>query len=348
MNTTGIQNYLSNVFRPIYTYDTTTTNFVPKLTMSNIENYTGNTISVFTAAVGDSNSNVYVGSNAGNPYDITRNVFNVTALGYGAASNISNDSNSVYIGWYAGSGTEGSKDTISIGKNSGGNGSNNIFIGSESGAVGNNNIVMGHFIELGSVSNQIRIGYSNQIPIAADVNRKWVGLGGVLSPSYTYTNLDVSGNAVFVGNVGINKDSGTSVIPGNRTLDVNGNFRASDSSTNILDFSNGVTRSTKGFVSESSSAILPGDGIPSQVFLGTLQPGLIALYATSEGTATHYRSELIFVRSTTQAPILMTSNVGTSAITFDYSTLPNIYLVYGVSGGDLKRIYWGVTRFPMI
>lgn len=336
MNTTGIQNYLSNVFRPIYTYDTTTANFIPKLTMSNIFNYTGNTISVFTAAVGDSNSNVYVGSNAGNPYDITRNVFNVTALGYGAASNISNDSNSVYIGWYAGSGGSNAANTISIGANSGGAGSNNIFIGTHTSATGNNNILLGNLIDLGSNSNQVRIGYSNQIPFAADLCKNWVGIGGALTPSYVYNTLDVSGNAVFIGNVGINKEAG------NRTLDVNGNFRAADTSTNILDFSNGITRSFKGFNSDSSTIVIPYSG--SSV-IGTLRRGIIAL--TAFDTSGIYNARMIYVAELTGPTIaVLSSNVaGASPPVFQYTTA-NIIISNTVVASGNVTYSWSITYFP--
>jgi hypothetical protein len=342
MNTTGIQNYLSNVFRPIYTYDTTTTNFIPKLTMSNIYNYTGNTISVFTAAVGDSNSNVYVGSNAGNPYDITRNVFNVTALGYGAASNISNDSNSIYIGWYAGSGGSNSTNVISIGTNSGGNGSENIFIGTDTGSVGTSNVLIGHFIDLSSSSNQVRIGYRNQIPIAADLSKNWVGLGGVLTPSYPYNKLDVSGNAVFIGNVGINKDASSSSVAGNRTLDVNGNFRATDSSTNILDFKDGITRSFKGFNSDSSTIIIPYSG---STIIGTLRKGLISLTA-SDGVGA-YNSRIIYVDELTTPTIgVLCSNVtGASPPVFQYTT-SNIIISNTVIAAGNVTYAWSITYFP--
>lgn len=338
MNTTGIQNYLSNVFRPIYTYDTTSANFVPKLTMSNIYNYTGNTLSVFTAAVGDANSNVYVGSNAGNPYDITRNVFNVTALGYGAASNISNDSNSVYIGWYAGSGGADTANTISIGANSGGAGSNNIFIGTETSATGNSNVLIGHFIDLSSSSNQVRIGYRNQIPIAADVSKNWVGLGGVLNPTYTYNTLDVSGNAVFTGNVGINKDVSSSSPAGNRTLDVNGNFRASDSSTNILDFTNGITRSSKGFTSDLSTITI-ATGTTSNI--GLLRVGFILASAKSTtGSANAYY--MVFAdTTTTRANLLGPAGSGLALST----STSNIQLS---NSGSTDTFSYSITYFPSL
>lgn len=336
MNTTGIQNYLSNVFHPVYTYDTTSSNFVAKLEVSNIDNYSGNTISVFTAAVGDSNSNVYVGSNAGNPYNITRNVFNVTALGYGAASNISNDSNSVYIGWYAGSSGSNSANVISIGANSGGNGSSNIFIGTDTGSVGTSNVLIGHFIDVSSSSNQIRIGYSNQIPIAADLSKNWVGLGGVLTPSYAFNSLDVSGNSKFAGNLGIN------VNPGTRTLDVNGNFRAADTSTNILDFSNGITRSFKGFNSDSSTIVIPYSG--SSV-IGTLRRGIIAL--TAFDTSGIYNARMIYVAELTGPTIavLSSSVAGASPPVFEYNTSNIIVSNTVVASGNVTYA-WSITYFP--
>ena len=339
MNTTGIQNYLSNVFRPIYTYDTTTTNFIPKLTMSNIYNYTGNTISVFTAAVGDSNSNVYVGSNAGNPYDITRNVFNVTALGYGAASNISNDSNSIYIGWYAGSGGSNSTNVISIGTNSGGNGSENIFIGTDTGSVGTSNVLIGHFMDLSSSSNQVRIGYRNQIPIAADLSKNWVGLGGVLTPSYAFNSLDVSGNSKFVGNMGINRD------PGNRTLDVNGNFRATDASANVLDFTNGLTRSSGGFYSDSSSITMSNT---SSLVVGRLRRGVVMLNVLDLTDLTSFMSRTVYVRNPATPDTLIMTDVSSGLSPTLIFTTSHIVLCNTASGAGTRDYSWSITYFPSL
>jgi len=345
MNTTGIQNYLSNVFRPIYTYDTTSSNFIPKLTMSNIYNYTGNTISVFTAAVGDVNSNVYVGSNAGNPYDITRNVFNVTALGYGAASNISNDSNSVYIGWYAGSGGADTANTISIGTNSGGAGSNNIFIGTETNATGSSNVLIGHFIDLSAASNQVRIGYRNQFPIAADLSKNWVGLGGVLTPSYPYNKLDVSGNAVFIGNVGINKDASSSSVAGNRTLDVNGNFRVSDGASNVLDFSNGVTRSSGGFYSDSSSITMSNT---TSLVVGRLRRGVVMLNVLDLTDLTSFMSRTVYVRNPATPDTLIMTDVSSGLSPTLIFTTSNIVLCNTASGAGTRDYSWSITYFPSL
>jgi hypothetical protein len=196
MNTTGIQNYLSNVFRPIVSYDTVSSNFVPKLELSNIDTYSGNVVSVLRADVGDSNFNVYVGSNAGNSITNLNSCSNVSAFGYAAGNGISNDLNSVYVGYRAGANNIATRSIIGIGSGAGGGsiGLSNIFIGTNTkSATGSRNIFLGHEIDLSSVSDQIRIGYRNKIPIAADMSRNWVGLGGVLSPINGSATLDVSG-----------------------------------------------------------------------------------------------------------------------------------------------------------
>jgi hypothetical protein len=307
--------------------------------MSNIYNYTGNTISVFTAAVGDANSNVYVGSNAGNPYDITRNVFNVTALGYGAASNISNDSNSIYIGWYAGSGGADTANTISIGTNSGGAGSNNIFLGTETNATGSSNVLIGHFIDLSAASNQVRIGYRNQIPIAADLSKNWVGLGGVLTPTYAFNSLDVSGNSEFFGNVGINRD------PGNRTLDVNGNFRATDASANVLDFTNGLTRSSGGFYSDSSSITMSNT---SSLVVGRLRRGVVMLSVLDLTDLNSFMSRTVYVRNPATPDTLIMTDVSSGLSPTLIFTTSNIVLCNTASGAGTRDYSWSITYFPSL
>jgi len=335
MNTTGIQNYLSNVFRPIYVYDAGTTNFTGQLTMSNIENYTGNTITVSNVSVSSFGQNVFVGASAGIPYNITTaNVSKVTALGYGAASNISNDSNSIYIGWYAGSSGSNSANVISIGANSGGNGAENIFIGTDTGSVGTNNILIGHRIDISSSSNQLRIGSSNKIPIAADISRNWVGLGGALTPSYVYSTLDVSGNAVFTGNVSINKDSG------GRTLDINGNFRTMDASLNTLDFSNGITRSSKGFATDMSTVTLASGGT---VDIGTLRRGITAL-TVSALTGGAYNSRFITYNDNYSTVASMGSATSGTPPAFNFTASNTIQLSNGT--GASNTFSWSVTYFP--
>ncbi len=332
MNTTGVQNYLSNVFRPIYTWDTIASNFTPKLELSNIDTYSGNTITVFTASVGDSASNVYVGRDAGNSYTTTRACVNVTALGYGAANNISNDSNSVYIGWYAGASGSNSSNVISIGKSSGGNGTNNIFLGTSTGTSGQSNILIGHFIAPSNVSNQIRIGYSNQIPIAADLSVNWIGLGGVTSPTnLLLAKVDISGSTRIQGNVGVNID------PGTRTLDVNGNFRARDASLNVLDFSNGLTRSTLGFVSVQSNASV---GVGSTT-IAQLRKGIVHVSAVDQADSANRAAYIYFAYTTSNTTTLASTSNGDTNIAISSSNIQ-------ISNATSTKTYdYSVTYLPL-
>lgn len=308
--------------------------------MSNIENYTGNTITVSNASISSFGQNVFVGASAGIPYNITTaNVTKVTALGYGAASNISNDSNSVYLGWYAGSGGSNNTNTISIGANSGGAGSNNIFIGTDNGSVGSSNILIGHFIDLSSNSNQVRIGYSNQIPIAADLSKNWVGLGGVLTPTYAFNSLDVSGNSKFVGNMGINRD------PGNRTLDVNGNFRATDASSNILEFTNGLTRSSGGFISDSSSITMSNF---TSLVVGTLRRGVVMLSVLDLTDVNSFMSRMVYVRNPATPDTLIMSDVSSALSPTLIFTTSNIVLCNTASGAGTRNYSWSITYFPSL
>lgn len=331
MNTTGIQNYLSNVFRPIYTYDSTTFNFTPRLELSNIDVYSGNSISVFTAAVGDSNSNVYVGSNAGNPYNITRGCQKVTALGYTAAGGLSNDSNSVYIGYNSGFQSSNASDIIAIGANSAATGGvSNIFIGTNTKAIGSSNIFIGHQIS-SNVSNQIRIGLSNQIPIAADLSLGWVGLGGPLAPNGN-NKLDVSGDTQIQGRLGIN------ITPDQRTFEVNGNFRTRDASANVLDFANGFTTSSGGFGSIQSNISVTG-GVQ---IIGQIKKGIIHVCAIDQNSSANRSAKTYFAWTTSNVSIMSDVSAGRTNIT---TSSTNIQITD--TSSTSQNYGYNITYFPM-
>jgi hypothetical protein len=319
------------VFRPIYRYDTTTNAFVPSLEATNIDTYSGNSVAVFTAAVGDSNNNVYVGSNAGNAYNFLKDVYKVTALGYGAASNISNDCNSVYIGWFAGKDVVGSRDVISIGKSSAGiGGSSNIFVGTDTGTVGSSNILIGHYIRPGNISNQVRIGLSNNYPIAADLSLNWVGLGGILSPT-TNAAIDVSGSTRIQGNLSLN------IQPGERTLDVNGNFRARDTSMNTLDFSNGFLTSSGGFQSTQGSV----SAAIGNTAIGTLKRGIVQVSTVDSASDANRAAYVYFAYTASNASALASNIAGNTDLNLDGSNIR-------ISNTTTTKTYnYSITYFPM-
>jgi hypothetical protein len=309
MNTTGIQNYLSNVFRPIVSYNPTTSNFIPKLEMSNIDTYSGNIVSVFRADVGDSNFNVYVGNESGNSLVDIRSCSNVSAFGYAAGNGISNDLNSVYVGYRAGAGNIATRSIIGIGSGAGGGGIglSNIFIGTNTkSATGSRNIFLGHGIDLSSVSDQIRIGYGNKMPIAADTSRNWVGLGGVLTPTNASSSLDVSGNTYIRG-----------------ALDVSG-----------------ITRSTGGYCSIQSN-VVPSS---TSTVIGEMKKGFIFVSAVDSISQSNNAASIFFSATGTTAftyTVYSTSNGNTSILLLSGSNIT-------IQDTTLAVYDYNITYFPLL
>ena len=251
-STTGSQNLLTNVFRPAYRYEIpvggSTAVFVPTLDVSNVDVLTANSVTAFTAAIGDENENVYVGSNAGNAYSNLRGCSNNTAVGFSAASFVSNVANSIYIGYNAGAGAADSSVNIAIGPNTKGNGISNIYIGSNTGSLGtgSNNILIGHNLTGSNLSNTLLIGptptiYGNlstrkvgigrdpsyNMDISGDSRISYrLGVGMAPGTAENVSNLphalDVSGYSYIKGGLGVNAD------PADFTFNVNGNFRVAD------------------------------------------------------------------------------------------------------------------------
>lgn len=360
MNTTGVQNYLSNVFRPVYIYDTTLSNFTPTLNISNINNFSGNTITVRTAAVGDNNRNMFVGVNAGSPLVTVPGVFDTTVLGFGAGSTISNVVRSVFIGSGAGGGINDSSDVIAIGAGSGSSrGRENIFIGTNTKSTGSRNVLIGHYIDISAASNQVRIGYSNQIPIAADLSRNWVGIGGYTTPVFANENLDVSGDMYIKGAVGIFTQPNV-----NATLDVNGNFRVDDgrarllfqtpvnTNASVLSFSNyfggtatldisGAIQSSQGF--SSIRGTVNTSTTPTSTVLGQIKKGIMHVSVLDVSSTANYAAVTYFAHTTSNVTAMSTAiTQGDVSI----STSGNNIII--VDSNNTTSIYgYSITYFPL-
>lgn len=312
MNTTGIQNYLSNVFRPIVEYNTTSSNFIPKLELSNIDTYSGNTVSVFRADVGDSNFNVYVGKESGNSLVDIRSCSNVSAFGYGAGSLISNDQNSVYVGYQAGAGNIATRSIIGIGSGAGGGGIglSNIFIGTNTkSTTGSRNILIGHDLST-NLSDQIRVGYRNRIPIAADMSQNWVGIGGVLSPTSASKSLDVSGNTYIRGDLDV---SGTTLIQG-------------------------VTSSTEGYFSIRGVVDVPP---VINAVIGQLKKGIIHVSAVNQSIAGEYAAYTYLANTTSTAQTMSSISNGSTNILISSSD------IIITNGGSTAFYSYSITYFPL-
>jgi hypothetical protein len=349
-STTGVQNLLVNTLRPVYTYDAVATLYTVKLDLSNVNAYHGNTANVLWVQVGDSACNVYVGKEAGNdPTVTTKACSNVTALGYGAASNVSNVTNSVFAGTYAGNSVQTMSNMVGIGYKAG-TGTASVRVGSDTSGNGISNTVVGSFSTTSTYSNSIligsglaadkswrfRLGGTQTKPyILGDISAGWMGIGAT-APITSYTALDVSGDQYVKGNLGVN------IAPGSRTLDVNGNFRAQDASSNFLDFSNGVTKSSGGYVSIQGNVSV--DEGPSTTTIGTIRRGIIHVSAIDQfvpGGDGNRAAYVYFAWTTTDVSTLSSNINGLANITTSSS---NIQIQH--TGSDTNYNY-SITYFPL-
>lgn len=326
-STTGIQNLLVNVIRPVYAYDATATVYTPKIEFTNVDTYSGNVVTVLRADISDANSNVYVGTGAGNtPATLTRGCFYTVAVGVSAGNSISNVSNSVYLGYNAGNGATAASSVIAIGANSIGAGTSNIVIGTGSGGTGSSNILIGHGIATGTSSNVLQIGRA----IYGDLSTNWVGIG-TPTPINDFSNrFDVSGNTHIYGNLAVN------TAPGDRTLDVNGNFRASDA-YGTLDFSNGVTSSVNGFASTQGTTTVAG-GVTT---IGTLKKGIVMVSAVDNTNPSKHAARILLAHTTSNVNDVG-SNVSGGSVSITTSS-SNIEITDAANG----TYDWNITYLPL-
>ena len=362
-STTGIQNLLVNTFRPVYTYDPTSTLYTVKLDLSNVNTYYGNSANVLWAQVGDSACNVYVGKEAGNDPTITvKACSNVTAVGYGTASNISNVSNSVFMGTETAANAQSMTNMVGVGYRAG-TGTASVRVGADTSGNGVSNTVVGAFSTTTTYSNCIligpglaadqswrfRLGGTQATPyILGDISTGWMGINRS-APITPYTKLDVGGDAYVLDNLGIN------TAPGLRTLDVNGNFRSTDGASNIFDvsggnlslqkgsdtlaFSNGLTWCPGGFVSIQSNILVPQT---SSVTIGPIRRGIIHVSAIDQAFSDQRAAYIFFAYTTSNVTALASNIPGLTTITTSTSNLQI------TTSEAADRTYdYSITYFPL-
>ena len=231
-STTGVQNLLTNVFRPVFTWDPTNNVYSTKLELTNINTISANVVTVYAANVGDASSNVYVGIGAGNDYSVLATTSNSTDtfVGTSAGGSTSNVRNGVFLGYRAGFGAITSSNSISIGANSVNGGNSNIYIGAGTGiASGSNNIFLGTGLTNSSVpaSNTLLIGNGVSSTIVGDLVNRRVGINLSSLPT---TSLELAFDVNGYTRIGTNQNGGLGInkLPGSYALDVNGEFNVSD------------------------------------------------------------------------------------------------------------------------
>jgi len=355
-STSNVQNLLTNVFRPTFVYNTTTSNYQSKLELVNIDTLSANAITVYSANVGDAASNVYVGVGAGNTYSFLASSSNTTDtfLGAGAGGLTSNVKNSVFLGYRAGYGVSNSSNSISIGANTLNGGNSNIYIGSSTGiATGSNNIFIGPGVSNGgaSVSNTLLIGIGSNTLLRGDLasNRVGINTSALTAPS-NYITLDVNGYTRIGGSTN-NGNLGINTLPGTYTLDVNGDMRVSDgwaslvmthdsNSNATLGFSNvrlancnATIQSTGGFFSSQGTA--PASTI-SQLIRTPVLPGYFMFSAESpDGNV--YHNGLFYRRRGVYSVVSQASN----ATILGMNISAGLFLLSNAS-----NLNWNTTFFP--
>ena len=355
-STANVQNLLTNVFRPTFVYNTTTSNYQTKLELVNIDTVSANAITAYAANVGDAAGNLYVGVGAGNAYSMLASSSNTTNtfVGTGAGGLTSNVKNSVFLGYRAGNGVVSSSNSISIGANTLNGGNSNIYIGCATGiATGSNNIFIGPGVSNGgtSVSNTLLVGSGSNTLFRGDLTSNRVGINttALTNPS-NYITLDVNGYTRIGGSTN-NGNLGINTLPGTYTLDVNGDMRVSDgwaslvmthdsNSNASLAFTNvrsancnATIQSTGGFFSSQGTA---SGSIGQQSIRSNVLPGYFMFSAESpDGNVVHtglfYRRRAVYsvVSQTSNATIL---GMTVSAGLFLYSNASNLN--------------WSITFFP--
>jgi hypothetical protein len=309
-STTGVQNLLVNVFRPYYVYEGSL--FTPKIEMSNIDTYTGNSIAVSSFSFGDSNQNVYVGPNAGNSATDPKNSFSNVALGYAAGGGVSNTTNSIFLGYETGINAVGASNITAIGANTdvGPSSTNSVFIGNDMDASGTSNVFLGSgivgrgtnnvFVGAGittgttSTSNQFRVG-SNYL--YGDLSNRWLGVGTPTQSAST-VNMDVSG----------------------------------------------VLQATGGFSSTRGTIVDAGAG--SSTTIATLKKGVILVSAQDASTTDHYQTIQVFCPDPTTGATTtaMTNVVQAGEVSILFPSTSNIEISNATT---IRNIAWSVTYFPL-
>lgn len=365
-STSNVQNLLTNVFRPIFVYDTTNGVYQSKLELTNIDAVSANIVNTFAAAVGDANGNVYVGIGAGNVHSILATTANSndTFIGTGAGGSTSNVKNGVFIGYRAGFGAILASNSISIGANTLNGGNSNIYIGCGTGiASGSNNIFLGPGVTNGgtSVSNRLLIGSGANTSIIGDLASNRIGINLTSLPATTPDlKLDVNGFT----RIGTNATGGLGIntMPGYYALDVNGNLRVSDG-YGIFTMSNSGTNcvasisNTAGYAATSIATLQVTGGFFS--FNGTT--GSISTGATSNIGILKKGSIMINVQSTTStgiyAIIMCTAFIVSSTFSVAYTTSNvsggiNVYesgsdIVLYNNTGSAGAYTYSITYFPL-
>ena len=185
--TTNVQSFLPYIFRPAYTY-TSSNGYKTLFNIRNVDTITAASLSVGQLQIGDSNSNVFIGSSiVGSASVLANSNTKSTIIGISAALGLSNSSSFEAFGYSAGQNARFISNSSFIGTNTGYGSSNisNSFISGNTAGTGAVGIANSVFIGQGVGSYS-----SNASAVIA------IGVG-----AYSWTSLTATGSSnIFIGN----------------------------------------------------------------------------------------------------------------------------------------------------
>lgn len=348
-STSNVQNVITNVIRPVYTFDSTLNGFVSRIELSNVDSLYSSNVRTTLLNAYDSYYNVYLGGGFSSYATILSNTTNSnnTLVGYGAGTGFQNVCNSIFLGNNAGAGASNVSNVIAIGTNTQAKGSNNILLGSNVNVDGTNNMILGNSLSNGTVSNTFWIGSgvqgSRKILMYGDLSSSWVGFG-YPSPIAPGDTFDASGTIGLYGNVGIN----TTPI-GKSTLTVNGTFECSnvdgylrysyDASKNGNLYVTGNMTSELGFSSVKNTTGAVADTATATLYSKALPPGQCMVSIVSDVNTTYAFSNFAVTNPYSKISIFSNVNNMTLTVVSNSITLSN-------SSGSARTFKYNITFFP--
>ena len=272
--TTNTQSFLPYIFRPTYGYSANA-GFKTSFNIRNVDNITAGSLTIGQLQIGDSNSNMYIGSSTTESANIlTNNNTSNTIIGVNAALGVSNTTGLEAVGFGAGGQAKYITNSSFVGQSAGCNAytvTNSLFMGATAGS-NSSNISNSLFIGAGTgvynsnASNVIAIG----VGTSAWSTKTTVGISNIFIGNSSATGLSGSNN-ILIGH-GINSvaiaNAPYTFTPGGAAQQVPATF------------------SNKLFIGSGSNILLSGDFVSGCVSIGSTNStpnSLLASYSIING-----------------------------------------------------------------
>lgn len=271
--TTNTQSFFPYIFRPSYAY--TSTGFKTSFNIRNIDTVTANALTVGQLQVGDSNSNMYIGSSTVASANIlTNNNTSNTIIGVNAGLGISNTTGLESVGFGSGQNANYVTTSSFVGQSAGCNANtilNSLFMGANAGSNSKN------------LSNSLFIGAGAGVYNSTASNVIAIGVGAAACQSIT----QVGSSNIFIGTSnGVGLTGTNNVIIGHS---VNSNTFSSNpyyNSGSTEPIKVLPTFSNKLYIGSGSNILMTGDFTTGCISIGTPNATPYSVFSTTTGSVT--------------------------------------------------------------